>query len=62
MICNDSVSSFICLNNCKRKVYIILMPGLDINWFRAEKGYDPNIIRKSLERRFRDPKLVDKII
>lgn len=38
------------------------MPGLDINWFRQEKGYDPNVIRKSLERRFRDPKLVDKII
>lgn len=38
------------------------MPGLDINWFRAEKGHDPNIIRKSLERRFRDPKLVDRII
>lgn len=38
------------------------MPGLDINWFRAEKGYDPNIIKKSLERRFRDPKLVDTII
>jgi seryl-tRNA synthetase len=38
------------------------MPGLDINWFRVEKGHDPNIIRKSLERRFRDPKLVDRII
>lgn len=38
------------------------MPGLDINWFRAEKGHDPNIIRISLERRFRDPKLVDRII
>lgn len=38
------------------------MGGLDINWFRAEKGHDPNIIRKSLARRFRDPKLVDTII
>ena len=38
------------------------MPGLDINWFRADKGYDPNVIKKSLERRFRDPKLVDDII
>lgn len=38
------------------------MPGLDINWFRAEKGHDPNIIRKSLERRFRDVKVVDEII
>ena len=38
------------------------MPGLDINWFRADKGFDPEIIRKSLERRFRDPKLVDQII
>lgn len=39
-----------------------LMGGLDINWFRAERGHDPNIIRKSLERRFKDPKLVDQII
>jgi hypothetical protein len=39
-----------------------IMPGLEINWFRAEKGYDPNIIRKSLERRYRDPKIVDAII
>lgn len=38
------------------------MPGLDINWFRADKGYDPNVIKKSLERRFRDTKLVDDII
>lgn len=38
------------------------MPGLDINWFRADKGYNPDIIKKSLERRFRDPKLVDEII
>lgn len=40
----------------------LLMPGLDINWFRADKGYDPNVIRKSLEKRFRDTKLVDEII
>jgi seryl-tRNA synthetase len=38
------------------------MPGLDINWFRTDKGYDPNVIKKSLERRFRDVKLVDEII
>ncbi len=38
------------------------MPGLDINWFRADKGYNPDVIKKSLERRFRDPKLVDEII
>ena len=38
------------------------MPALDINWFRVEKGFDPNIIRKSLERRYRDPTLVDRII
>lgn len=38
------------------------MPGLDINWFREDKGYDPNVIRKSLERRFRDPKIVDNVI
>ena len=38
------------------------MPGLDINWFRTDKGHDPNVIKKSLERRFRDTKLVDQII
>ena len=38
------------------------MPGLDINWFRVEKGYDPEKIRESLRRRYRDPKLVDQII
>lgn len=38
------------------------MGGLDINWFRTEKGHDPNVIRKSLERRFRSPTLVDDII
>ena len=38
------------------------MPGLDINWFRQDKGYDPNIIRESLKRRYRDPKAVDLII
>lgn len=38
------------------------MPGLDINWFREDKGYDPSVIRKSLERRYRDPKIVDKVI
>ncbi len=38
------------------------MPGIDINWVRTDKGHDPNVIRKSEERRFRDPKLVDVII
>lgn len=38
------------------------MPGLDINWFRKDKGFDPDVIKKSLERRYRDPKLVDDII
>lgn len=38
------------------------MPGLDINWFRKDKGCDPDIIRKSLERRYRNPALVDEII
>lgn len=36
------------------------MGGLDILLFRDEK--DANVIRKSLEKRFRDPKLVDLII
>jgi seryl-tRNA synthetase len=38
------------------------MPGLDINWFRVDKGYDPDVIRKSLEKRFKDIKIVDDII
>lgn len=38
------------------------MPGLDINWFREDKGHNPNIIRESLKKRYKDPKLVDEII
>lgn len=38
------------------------MPGLDINWFREDKGFDPEKIRESLRRRYRDPKIVDAII
>lgn len=38
------------------------MGGLDINWFREEKGHNPDVIRKSLVKRFRDPKIVDEII
>lgn len=38
------------------------MPGLDINWFRKDKGFDPDIIKKSLERRYRKPEIVDEII
>lgn len=51
---------FVYLRNIIERV--LLMPGLDINWFRADKGYDPNVIRKSLEKRFRDTKLLDDII
>lgn len=38
------------------------MGGLDINWFRADKGHDPNVIKLSLKKRYRDDKLVDVII
>jgi len=38
------------------------MPGLDINWFREDKGFNPEKIRESLRRRYRDPKMVDAII
>lgn len=38
------------------------MPGLDINLFRAEKGGNPDLVRKSCERRYKDPKIVDEII
>lgn len=35
------------------------MPGLDINWFREDKGHNPDVIRDSIKRRFKDPKIVD---
>jgi len=35
---------------------------LDINLFRKEKGGDPDAIRESERLRFRDPKIVDRII
>ena len=36
--------------------------GLDINLFRAEKGGNPDLIRESVKRRYKDPKIVDDII
>ena len=38
------------------------MRGLDINWFRTDKGHNPDVIRDSLKKRFRNPGLVDEII
>ncbi|CDP15525.1 unnamed protein product [Coffea canephora] len=35
---------------------------LDLNLFREEKGYNPEIIRESQRRRFADVKLVDEVI
>ncbi|CAA93105.1 putative serine--tRNA ligase, cytoplasmic [Caenorhabditis elegans] len=35
---------------------------LDIDMFRTEKGGNPEIIRKSQQDRFKDPKLVDEVI
>mmetsp|Transcript_1760 Transcript_1760/g.3916 ORF Transcript_1760/g.3916 Transcript_1760/m.3916 type:complete len:470 (-) Transcript_1760:59-1468(-) len=35
---------------------------IDINTLRKDKGGDPDLVRKSEERRFRDPKVVDTII
>ena len=35
---------------------------LDINFFRPEKGGDPDKIRKNQERRFADPTMVDKVV
>lgn len=36
--------------------------GLDINLIRADKGGDPNIVRESEKRRFRDPAKVEECI
>ena len=36
--------------------------GLDINLFRSEKGGNPDQVRESLRRRYKDPSLVDTII
>ena len=38
------------------------MPGVDINLFRTEKGGNPDLIKKSCERRGKDPAIVDQII
>ena len=35
---------------------------LDIDLFRAEKGGDPDRVRKSQKDRFKDPALVDKVV
>jgi len=35
---------------------------LDINDFRAEKGGNPELIRDTVRKRFKDPKIVDEII
>jgi seryl-tRNA synthetase len=36
--------------------------GLDINLFRADKGFDPEVVRESQRRRFQPPETVDEII
>ncbi|KAF8374118.1 sars-1 [Pristionchus pacificus] len=35
---------------------------LDIDLFREEKGFDPNIVRESQKRRYKDVTLVDRVI
>eukprot|EP00245_Coleochaete_scutata_P003266 TRINITY_DN14767_c0_g2_i4.p1 TRINITY_DN14767_c0_g2~~TRINITY_DN14767_c0_g2_i4.p1 ORF type:complete len:286 (-),score=82.76 TRINITY_DN14767_c0_g2_i4:1609-2466(-) len=35
---------------------------LDINLFRKEKGFDPDVVRESQRRRYADVKAVDKVI
>lgn len=35
---------------------------LDINLFREEKGFNPEIIRESQRRRFADVNIVDEVI
>lgn len=36
--------------------------GLDINLFRKDKGHDPEVVRKSVAKRYDDVKIVDEII
>jgi len=36
--------------------------GLDINLFRTEKGGNPDIVRESQRKRYKDPKIVDDVI
>lgn len=36
--------------------------GLDINLFRVEKGGNPDLIKESVKKRFKDPALVDEIL
>ena len=38
------------------------MPGIDINLFRVEKGGNPDLIKQSVQRRGKDPAIVDQII
>lgn len=35
---------------------------LNIDLFRSEKGGNPEVIRESQKRRYKDPSVVDKII
>lgn len=35
---------------------------LDIDLFRQERGGNPELIRESQRRRFKDPELVDQVI
>ena len=36
--------------------------GLDINLFRTEKGGNPDLVRESQRKRYKDPKEVDAIV
>ncbi len=51
----------IIINFIYRSNKLILM-GLDINLFRTDKGGNPDAVRESLRRRFKDVKIVDEII
>ena len=35
---------------------------LDINLFRTEKGGNPDLVRDSVQKRYKDIKIVDQII
>jgi len=44
----------------KRQITLIKYSmGIDINMIREDKGGNPNLVRESLQKRFKDPAIVD---
>lgn len=36
--------------------------GIDINQLRVDKGGNPDKVKESVKRRYKDPKIVDEVI